>query len=154
MIQHTIRPLAAADIPAIKTVLDRTELFPSDMLAGMVTGYLNKTDHGLWLVCERERSAVGFAYSEPERMTDRTWNLLALAVLPGLQGNGIGTALINTTRDVLRQKKARMLMIETADIPQFEGQRAFYLRLGLAKVARIPSYYEAGVGKVSFAQQL
>ncbi|MEJ6396543.1 GNAT family N-acetyltransferase [Yoonia sp. 208BN28-4] len=154
MTDHTTRPLTAADIPALKAILDATELFPSDMLEAMVAGYLDKVDHDLWLVSEAGGIVTGFAYSEPERMTDRTWNLLALAVSPDHQKRGIGATLIDATRAALKAKNVRMLMIETADILEFEGQRAFYQRMGLAQVAHIPEYYEAGVGKVSFAQQL
>ena len=151
---HTIRPLVANDIPALEDVLKATELFPADMLEGMVATYLDGTEHDLWLTAEQDGAAVGFAYCEPERMTDRTWNLLAIAVHPDLQGTGLGKALINATRDALKKKNVRMLLIETADIAEFEGQRVFYEQMGLTKTAHIPEYYEAGVGKVTFAQQL
>ena len=124
------------------------------MLAPMVASYLDGTEHDLWLTAEVGGHAIGFAYSEPERMTDRTWNLLALAVHPSHQNKGTGAALIDATRTALRQKNVRMLLIETADIPEFAGQRAFYERMNLSQVAHIPDYYEAGTGKVTFAQIL
>ena len=34
-----VRPLMADDLPALATVIDRTELFPSEMLPDMTAGF-------------------------------------------------------------------------------------------------------------------
>jgi N-acetylglutamate synthase-like GNAT family acetyltransferase len=46
-------------------------------------------------VTDDENGAVGVAYCEPERMTDRTWNLQLIAIHPDRQGQGRGTQLLS-----------------------------------------------------------
>lgn len=77
-----IRPTAAEDLPHLEGVIDAVELFPSDMLAGMLAPYLSGDGtQDQWLTCE-EGAPLGVAYFVPERLTDRTWNLLLIAVHP------------------------------------------------------------------------
>lgn len=39
-IEHTVRPAQRSDIPAIKSVVEDTNLFPPEMLDSMIAGYL------------------------------------------------------------------------------------------------------------------
>lgn len=48
----------------------------------------------LWLTSEMKVQAVGFCYAVPEKLTDGTWNMLAIAVLPSQQGEGLGSAIV------------------------------------------------------------
>ncbi|CAN0589115.1 unnamed protein product [Ectocarpus sp. 12 AP-2014] len=48
--QTLIRPIVRADLPALKRVIASTDLFPPDMLEGMMDGHLNgASDAVLWL---------------------------------------------------------------------------------------------------------
>lgn len=97
---------------------------------------------------------VGVAYAAAERMTDRTWNLLMLAVRPDHQGQGVGSALVRAVESDLRAVHARLLVIDTSGLESFEGQRRFYARLGYTEQARIADFYEAGEDKVVFTKSL
>ena len=80
------RPTKSGDIPALKLVLDGTELFPSDMLSEMASGFLSDEDsEDVWLTCESDSTAIGFCYAAPEQLTEGTWNMLAIAVRPSNQ---------------------------------------------------------------------
>jgi len=89
-----IRPTKHDDIAALQEVLNGTELFPSEMLPDMVSGFLS-TDESpdIWLTCEANGKAVGFCFAVPEELADGAWNMLAIAVLPTEQGRGCGGAI-------------------------------------------------------------
>jgi hypothetical protein len=67
----TIRPVSAADVPALKAVIDSTGLFPSELLDGMLAGYLDgQSGDERWLTVDDEEEgagAVAVAYVAPER---------------------------------------------------------------------------------------
>ena len=80
--------------------------------------------------------------------------MLALAVLPQLQGNGAGAALTRALEERLRQTGQRILLAETSGTDAFDGTRAFYTRLGYRAEARIRDYWGAGDDKVVFTKAL
>lgn len=149
-----IRPTIAEDVPGLESVIDAVELFPSEMLAGMMEPYLSgaqTADH--WLTFE-DGVPHGVAYFVPERLTDRTWNLLLIAMHPDRQGKGHGAALLQSAEAKLTELGGRMLIIETSGLAGFEAQRGFYRRCGYEEEARIRDFYEAGNDKVVFRKVL
>jgi N-acetylglutamate synthase-like GNAT family acetyltransferase len=116
----TIRPTQVEDIPALKVVADETGLFPSDMLPDMLAGFLSKTESNeIWLTSEVKGQAIGFCYAVPEKLTDGTWNMLAIAVLPSQQGGGHGSAIVKKLEDSLRTRGHRLIIADTSGTEQF-----------------------------------
>lgn len=75
--------MKAADLAALKTVVDDTELFPSDMLPDMAADYLAGEEvQDIWLTCEHESHPIGLCYTVPEQLADGAWNMLAICVSP------------------------------------------------------------------------
>ena len=156
-----IRPVVAKDIPAIRSIIDATELFPSEMLQDMIQPYLN-TDDGdskdIWIaeVGDNNDTPIAVAYCVPEKMTEGTWNALLLAVQPGAQGQGYGSRLMRHLESKLKtEHQARILLVETAGSPEFARQREFYgAKLGYEKVATIPEFYQPAEDKVIFLQKI
>jgi GNAT superfamily N-acetyltransferase len=147
-----VRSAVAGDVDAIAAIAGETELFPPEMAAGIMAPML-AGESDLWFVAETER-VVGFAFATPERLTEGTWNLLALAVLPQVQGKGVGTALIGAVEVALRGLGARMLLIETLGTPEFAAVRDLYARRGYGAEAVIRDYYMPGGDKVVFRKML
>lgn len=84
-----IRPAIASDLAALKTVIDASDLFPSEMLEDMMSNYFNDENSGeFWFADDQDGEAVAVAYCAPERMTEGTWNLYLIAVHPDCQGKG------------------------------------------------------------------
>lgn len=149
-----IRRMIRADLPALAHLIDATGLFPGAMLDGMAAPYFAEpADDALWHVFD-DGGVAGLSYAAPERMTVGTWNLLLIAVDPQRQRAGIGAALIAALEQMLILRGARLLLIETSGLPEFEGTRAFYRRLHYCQEARIANFYQAGEDKIVFAKAL
>jgi ribosomal protein S18 acetylase RimI-like enzyme len=149
-----VRPLRRDDLPALRAVIDATGLFPGGMLDAMAEGFLSgAAPDEFWLAAEADGPA-GIAYCAPERLADRVWNLLLIAVRPDLQGRGLGSALQRAVEAALEERGERLLLVETSGLPEFEGTRAFYRGLGYAEEARVRDYYRDGDDKVVFAKRL
>lgn len=154
MSKYTIRPTTRADLPALQTVLDGTELFPSAMLPDMIDPHLVGESEAVWLTCEGGGAPIGLCFATPETFTEGTWNMLALGVLPARQGKGAGTALVVALEERLRAEGQRILIADTSGAPAFERTRAFYRRNGYEEEARIRDFWAAGDDKVTFRRAL
>jgi ribosomal protein S18 acetylase RimI-like enzyme len=148
------RPVVRDDLPALKIVIDGSGLFSSELLEGMISGFLaGDAGDGFWLTAD-DGGPQAIAYCEPERMTQGTWNLLLIAVNPGRRSQGIGAALVDHVEATLAERGERVLLVETSGSPSFQRTRSFYLANGYAEEARIRDYYEAGEDKVIFWKSL
>lgn len=129
-----INPTIADDIPALQDVLTETGLFPSDVLPEMIKGFLTKDDEeAIWLSCLVSGKAMGFCYAAPEQLADGAWNMLAIAVAPAQQANGIGAALVKRLETILQDRKARILVADTSGGDDFAQTRDFYRKNGYNK---------------------
>lgn len=149
-----IRPPTLGDIPAIKSVILATGLFPAEMLDEMILPFLEGTaGHAQWFTIG-DHAPFGVAYCAPERMTDGAWNLLLIAIHPDQQGQGHGARLMRHVEENLRGSGQRILLVETSGLSEFEQTRAFYAKLGYTSEARIRDYYKDGEDKIVFRKAL
>lgn len=149
-----IRALRRGDLDCIRPVLDGTGLFPSDMLDDMAEPFLSGQEPHIWLLAQAAGRTIGFAYCEPERMTEGTYNLLAIAIAPEHQRTGAGAALTRGVEDAVRRQDGRLLLVETSTDPDQDAARAFYAKGGFTEEGRIRDFYAPGQTKVIFWQQL
>ncbi|WP_017314319.1 GNAT family N-acetyltransferase [Mastigocladopsis repens] len=153
-----IRPTTPDDTTALIALADATGLFPPsalELLRQMLSdslGVNNDTEH-FWIT-DDDNGPVGVAYCEPERMTDRTWNLQLIAIHPDRQGQGRGAKLLHYVEQALTARGGRMLLVETSGLPALERTRAFYAKCGYEEEARIRDFYAAGDDKVVFRKVL
>lgn len=146
--------MAREDLPRIVPILDATGLFPAELLPDMAEPYLSGTQPHIWLVADTGTVLHGFAYCEPERITDGTYNLLAIAVNPGRQGAGVGRALVAAVEQAVRDLNGRVLLVETSSLSEFERTRRFYDQLAFSREAVIRDFYSEGDDKVVFWKKL
>ena len=154
MADASIKPTTQDDIPALQVVLDQTGLFPAVMLPDMFGHSLSNGPDALWLTCHLDGAAVGFCCAIPEELTDGTWNLLALAVRPDLQGKGLGSRLVAAVEETLRARAGRILIVDTSGTDDFALTRQFYRRIGYDEEARIRDFWSTGDDKVIFRKAL
>jgi ribosomal protein S18 acetylase RimI-like enzyme len=152
--EKNIRAVTLNDLPNLKVVIEANDLFPSDMLDEMISGYFNhKSGSEYWLTYE-ESKPVAIAYCAPEQMTEGTWNLYLIAVHPDYQGQGIGTSLLHYIEQMLISRGERILLVETSSLETFEDTREFYRKCGYNEEARIREFYQAGEDKIVFRKLL
>eukprot|EP00752_Nemacystus_decipiens_P005520 g4993.t1 len=151
-----VRPVQKQDLPALKSIIDEADLFPSDMLDGMTDGYFKNNAEEVWLACPRGDGGApaGLLYAKPEQMTEGTWNALLLAVHPDHRRSGIGRELMAHLEGMLRAQGHRLLLVETSGNEEYAGTRAFYERVGYEEEGRIRDFYQAGEDKVIYRKQL
>jgi ribosomal protein S18 acetylase RimI-like enzyme len=149
-----IRAVTLNDLPDLKAVIEANDLFPSDMLDDMISGYFNqKSESEYWFTYE-DSKPVAIAYCAPEKMTEGTWNLYLIAVHPDYQRQGLGTSMLHYIEQILTAREERVMLVETSSLETFEGTRKFYRKCGYDEEARIREFYQAGEDKIVFRKSL
>lgn len=97
---------------------------------------------------------VGYACSGPTPATEGTFDLYWLAVDAAAQGKGIGTTLVREVERELRDRGARMLLVETSSRPDYSNTRAFYARCGYTEAARIRDFYAPADDRIMLTTRL
>ncbi len=144
-----------SDLSAVRQIVDDNQMFPSEYIDGMAEGYLKNSSEERWFVAEHPAEGViAIAYCAPERMTNGSWNLLLIAVFKQHQGKGVGSQLIQFVENELKQNNARLLLVETSGMPEYQLTRAFYPQCGYQQIAVIPDYYDQGDDKIVFCKSL
>lgn len=150
-----IRLLQPSDLPKLRVILDQTELFPSDLLAEMVRPFFeDPTCKEFWNVYEHDGDVVAFTYCVQEKMTDGTWNILAIAVAPSHQGCSIGKRLMYYNERLLAERQQSILLVEASSLPEYARTRRFYQGIGFHLEAVIRDFYSEGEDKVVFWKRL
>ena len=152
---RTIRPVQPADLPALKTVIGATDMFPPAMLDDMIAPFWDPENTAdFWLTDVVRETPIAVAYCAPERMTEGTWNLYLIAVHPDHQSGGRGAALMARVEEMVAERGAHLLLVETSGLPEFERTRGFYDRLEYAREAVIRDFYAPGDDKVVFRKAI
>lgn len=154
MTSLTIKTTSRRDLTGLTRVVEETQLFPCDMLETLLSPALSGDAPDVWLTAYADDDIVGFAYTIPEEMADGTWTMRALAVLPARQGLGIGSELVASTEAALRDRGARLLIVDTSGTPDFALTRAFYAGNGYDEEARIRDFWADGYDKVTYRKAL
>jgi len=152
---YKIRKVRKEDLPALKEVLDSTDLFPSEMLDDMISDYLSSPkSKDIWFTSLIDNIPISVGYCAPEKMTDGTYNLLAIAVRKDLQGKGIGSQMMTYIEDKLRDSNHRILIVETSGDIEYELTREFYKKCNYTLEAVVRSFYSDGEDKIVFWKKL
>ena len=150
-----IRPTVPNDVSSLQHVVTKTGLFSAEMLPDMLGRFLaDNRGEERWLSREEDGAVIGFCYAAQEKLTEGTWNMLAIAVLPGCQGSGTGKAIVTHLENDLRNDGHRVLIVETSGTDGFAGTRAFYHSIGYTEEARIREFWAPGDDKIVFWKAL
>jgi len=154
-----IRPTVPEDTPTLVPLAEQTGVFkPLEIqaLREVLDDYhaFNRAHGHRCVTLEREGKVLGFAYYTPEAMTDRSWSLWWIAVLPGQQGRGLGGELLHFVEGDIRAAGGRMLFIDTASLAHYEPTRKFYLKHGYEVTGVLGDFYADGDDKVVFRKRL
>lgn len=139
----------------MKEVLDSSGLFPSEYLDEMISGYLeNVESQELWFTFLDQDKPVAIGYCTPEKLTDGTYNLLAIGVKKSAQRTGIATKMMDYIEAQLRAKNGRILIVETSSAAEQGAARHLYQKLGYTQEAIIRDFWKEGEHKIVFWKRL
>lgn len=150
-----IRAVTRTDLDGLKRVVDSSELFPSEYLEEMISDYFNNPNtQEIWFTYIDNNKQVAIGYCVPEKLTDGTYNLLAIGVLKDIQRKGIASQMMNHIEQLLKQKDGRMLIVETSSDDAQIGARNFYQKIGYSQAAVISDFWKDGEDKIVFCKKL
>lgn len=150
-----IRAVTKADTEALKQVVDSSGLFPSEYLDEMISDYFNNPDtQDIWFAYIDGNIPTAIGYCVPEKLTEGTYNLLAIGVLQQSQRKGIASEMMSYIEQLLRQKDGRLLIVETSSDDAQTGARNFYKKIGYTRAAVIKDFWKDGEDKIVFGKKL
>lgn len=150
-----IRPVTHEDIDGLKAVLDSCGLFPFEYLDEMISGYFNNSDsQDIWFTCIDNELPVAIGYCVPEKLTNGTYNLLAIGVSENFQRKGIANEMMNYIERQLKSKGGRILIVETSSDDAQIGARKLYQKIGYTREAVIRDFWNDGEDKIVFWKKL
>lgn len=155
-----IRALVGRDREKLYSILVETQVFTREEikvateLIDIVLRDPNQEDYKIDCMANNNDQAIGYVCYGPVPMTQGTFDLYWIVVDPRSQGQGIGSKLLHFLEGVVRERKGRMILIDTSSIPQYETTHKFYTRHGFQEVARVPDYYHAGNDRITFCKKL
>lgn len=97
-----------------------------------------------WLEAHADGELAGFAVYGPRALTRSTFDLFWIGVADGMQGKGIGRALLAEVDRRVQTLGGTLLIIETEGRADYEPTRTFYERTGCPLEARIRDFYAPG----------
>ena len=120
-----IQAVTHNDIDELKKVVDSSGLFPSEYLDEMISDYLNNADtQDIWFTYIDDNTPTAIGYCVPEKLTNGTYNLLAIGVSKDSQRNGVATEMMCYIEQQLKQKEGRILIVETSsDDAQIDARK-------------------------------
>jgi ribosomal protein S18 acetylase RimI-like enzyme len=104
--------------------------------------------------CDERERVLGYACFGQHPLTEGTYDLYWIAVLPEASGHGIGRALIAEVEQEVRARGGRLLLIETSDTPPYGPARRLYESCGCTAEATIGGFYAPADSLVIFVKRL
>jgi ribosomal protein S18 acetylase RimI-like enzyme len=101
-----------------------------------------------------EGQLVGYVCYGATPGTDRTYDLYWIAMHPAFQGGGGGSQLLDEVERRLRQREARLLVVETSSRDDYQSTRRFYEVRGMTEAARVADFYAPGDARVVYVKRL
>jgi ribosomal protein S18 acetylase RimI-like enzyme len=153
--QQNLRAVIESDIEELKKVVDSSELFPSEFLDEMISDYLtNKDTEDIWFTYSDINKPVAVGYCVPEKLTEGTFNLLAIGVSKEYQRQGIAKKMMKYIEQQLKNKGARLLIVETSSDNAQIGARNLYGNIEYTQAAIIKDFWKDGEDKLVFLKRL
>jgi ribosomal protein S18 acetylase RimI-like enzyme len=149
------RRLAAHHRPRIIEILKATNAFrPDEIDVALELFDSQGADYEFVGEFSPEGDLAGYACYGASPGTLGTYDLYWIAVHPEYQGAGGGSRLLDEVERRLRERAARMLVVETSSRTDYESTRRFYERRGYTQSACISDFYAFGDDRVIYAKRL
>jgi len=151
-----IRPTAEDDLPEILSLA--AGLFKAKEVAcvrELLEVYLYKPgqEDYVFLSYKDGGRTVGFICYGPTPLTEATYDLYWIGVDKGHQNHGVGSALLHEMETQLRERGARLLLVETSSMESYLPARRFYEKHGFQQEAIIKDFYAPGDDLVIYSKR-
>jgi ribosomal protein S18 acetylase RimI-like enzyme len=154
-----IREIQPADREAIQSILIRTDRFPRaeiDVAIELVDTALDRPDqkdYEFYIAEPRAGKVCGYVCFGPTPATEGTYDLYWIAVDPAMQGKGIGQALMEFVEGKIRQRKGRLVVIETSSTEKYAPTRSFYTQQQYQLESQIRDFYRPGDDRLTYVKR-
>jgi ribosomal protein S18 acetylase RimI-like enzyme len=153
-----IRPTIREDYKSILDILEGTDNFTAEEIKiadELLNSYFDHSfESGYWTYTAANNKVAGYICYGPTPLTDGTYDVYWIAVDPDMQGQGIGSELLNFAEDDILRHKGRLITIYTSSQEKYTPTRDFYLKRGYDEGARIRDYYRPGDDLVVYVKQI
>jgi ribosomal protein S18 acetylase RimI-like enzyme len=153
-----IRPTIQEDYNSILEILRETNNFTAEEIKvadELLNSYFTHSlESGYWTYTAVNNKVAGYICYGPTPLTDGTYDVYWIAVDPTLQGQGIGTELMDFAEDDISRRKGRLITIYTSSQEKYSQTRSFYLGRDYHEGARIRDYYRLGDDLVVYVKQI
>lgn len=155
-----IRPLMLKDRESLRKMVVGTGVFTEEEvnvameLIDIVLQNDNQRDYRIVCAVDGQDRLLGYICYGPVPMTEGAFDLYWIVIDPEVQGQKIGSELLNYLEQEVKGMRGRMILADTSSIPSYEKAHRFYLRRGFKEVARIADYYWEGNDRITYCKKL
>ncbi|MDQ3021834.1 MAG: GNAT family N-acetyltransferase [Bacteroidota bacterium] len=156
-----IRKLIESDREKIKDILADTNNFNEEEikialeLIDIYIGDEEQKDYEIFVDADDQGNELrGYVCIGPRPLTEGTYDLYWIAVNPKVQSKGLGSGLISFIEDHLKEKKGRLILIETSGKDSYEKERRFYEKNLYRELVNIKDFYKIGDSLVVYGKYL
>ena len=156
-----IRKLVEADREKIKGILVDTKNFNEEEikialeLIDIFIKDRDQKDYEIFVDADENVNEIkGYVCIGPRPLTTGTFDLYWIAVNPKVQSKGIGSGLIKYIEDHLKEKKGRLILIETSGKESYEKERKFYEKNLYRELVNIKDFYNVGDGLIIYGKYI
>lgn len=154
-----IRKLENCDRDKIEKILVDTKNFNDDEikiameLIDIYISVKDQRDYEIFVDADGD-TVNGYVCIGPRPLTVGTYDLYWIAVNPNVQAKGIGSSLVKYIEEYLKDKSARLILLETSGKPSYEKERKFYEKNLYTKFAEIKDFYNIGDSLVVYGKYI
>jgi ribosomal protein S18 acetylase RimI-like enzyme len=157
-VRYRSRP-TAADVPALRRLVAATGVFFREERAIALELLEARLQHGRrsgysFFFAERSGELLGYAAWGRVPLTQRSYDLYWIAVVPAAQGHGVGQTLLALVERAIAAQRGGTLYIETSSRAVYGRTRRFYRSAGYRRVARLRDFYAPGDHKIMFCKPI
>ena len=149
-----IRPMTANDITPLARLMASSPLWQRYNVTEASTArrLSDGLANGMTIaVAEVEGESVGFVWYVERGAFNRSGYIMLIGVKPGMQGHGIGQALMEHAEEILHTGSQDVFLL----VSDFNhAAQRFYARLGYQQVGAIPDYVIPGITELIFCKRM
>ena len=142
--------------PVMKLLNSIPEFMTSEVTVAeeVIDTYLAGAGDYIISVAEISSNLVGYICYGRTPITESTWDVYWMAVLPDKQNQGVGRLLLASAEEEISKARGRLIIIETSSKPEYENTRQFHLHRGYRESCRISDFYAPGDSKNIYIKEI